>query len=87
MDQRGHTFSFGHYHQAPGASCGILYILVFLCNSYIPFLIYETFHLLVILIIMIAARFISVCIFLTCDLHSKHAWKKCINLSFYLKVR
>ena len=25
MDQRCHTFSFGHYHQAPGASCGILY--------------------------------------------------------------
>ena len=22
------TFLFGHYHQAPGASCGILYILV-----------------------------------------------------------
>ena len=28
MDQRCHTFSFRHYHQAPGASCGILYILV-----------------------------------------------------------
>ena len=28
MDERCHTFSFGHYHQAPGASCGILYILV-----------------------------------------------------------
>ena len=28
MDQRCHTFSFGHYHRAPGASCGILYILV-----------------------------------------------------------
>ena len=28
MDQRCHTFSFGHYHQAPGALCGILYILV-----------------------------------------------------------
>ena len=28
MDQRCHTFSFGHYHQAPGASCSILYILV-----------------------------------------------------------
>ena len=28
MDQRCHTFSFGHYHQAPGASCVILYILV-----------------------------------------------------------
>ena len=28
MDQRCHTFSFGHYHQASGASCGILYILV-----------------------------------------------------------
>ena len=28
MDQRSHTFSFGHYHQAPGASCGKLYILV-----------------------------------------------------------
>ena len=28
--QRCHTFSFGHYYmpQAPGASCGILYILV-----------------------------------------------------------
>ena len=26
--QRCHTFSFGHYHQVPGASCGILYILV-----------------------------------------------------------
>ena len=23
--QKCHTFSFGHYHQAPGASCGILY--------------------------------------------------------------
>ena len=23
-----YTFSFGHYHQAPGASCSILYILV-----------------------------------------------------------
>ena len=28
MDQRCHTFSFGHYHQVPGASCSILYILV-----------------------------------------------------------
>ena len=28
MDQRCHTFSFGHYPQAPGASCGILYIRV-----------------------------------------------------------
>ena len=26
--QRCHTFSFSHYHQAPGASCSILYILV-----------------------------------------------------------
>ena len=26
--QRCHTFSFGHYHQVPGASCSILYILV-----------------------------------------------------------
>ena len=25
MDQRCHKYSFGHYHQAPGASCGILY--------------------------------------------------------------
>ena len=53
MDQRYHTFSFGHYHQAPGASCSILYILKlscllsFLCNPYIPFLIYKIFHLLV----------------------------------------
>ena len=49
--QRCHTFSLGHHHQAPGASCGILYILVLslvlLCNPYIPFLIYEIFHLLV----------------------------------------
>ena len=28
MDQRCHTFSFPHYHQAAGASCSILYILV-----------------------------------------------------------
>ena len=28
MDQRCHTFSFGQYQQAPGESCGILYILV-----------------------------------------------------------
>ena len=51
MDQRYHTFSFGHYHQAPGASCSILYVLVLslvlLYNPYIPFLIYEIFHLLV----------------------------------------
>ena len=53
MDQRCHTFSFGHYHQVPGASCGILsqsYLLSFLRNPYnyiyIPFLIYEIFHLL-----------------------------------------
>ena len=44
--------SFGHYHQAPGASCGILYIilvlsLVLFMQSIIPFLIYEIFHLLV----------------------------------------
>ena len=50
MDQSGHTFSFGHYHQVPGASCGILYILVvsLVRNPYIPFLIYEIFNLLVI---------------------------------------
>ena len=35
MDQRCHTFLFGHYHQAPGASCGILSCLLsFLCNPY-----------------------------------------------------
>ena len=28
MDQRCHTFLFSHNHQVPGASCGILYILV-----------------------------------------------------------
>ena len=54
MDQRCHTFSFGHYHQAPGASCCIYCIslfclLSFLCNPNIPFLIYEIFHLLVII--------------------------------------
>ena len=32
IPQRCHTFSFGHYHQAPGASCGILYILGINCN-------------------------------------------------------
>ena len=53
MDQRCHTFSFGHYHQVPGASCSILYILVlslviFMQSQYIPFLIYGFFHLLVI---------------------------------------
>ena len=51
MDQRCHTFSFGHYHQAPGASCGILYILVLslvlFMQSLYPFLIYEIFNLLV----------------------------------------
>ena len=49
MDQRCHTFSFGHYHQAPGASCSISLscLLSFLCNPYIPFLIYKIFHLLV----------------------------------------
>ena len=45
MDQRCHTFSFGHYHQVPGASCGILYILVlslviFMQSLYIPFIIF-----------------------------------------------
>ena len=51
MDQQCHTFSFGHYHQAPGASCGILYILVLslVRNPYIPFLIKEIFHLLIII--------------------------------------
>ena len=51
MDQRCHTFSFGHYHQVPGASCGILYILVLslvlFMQSLYPFLIYEIFNLLV----------------------------------------
>ena len=28
--QRYHTFSFGHYHQAPGASCSILYAILVL---------------------------------------------------------
>ena len=56
MDQRCHTFLFGHYHQAPGASCGILYILVlslvlFMQSLYIPFLIYEIFHLFVLIMI------------------------------------
>ena len=53
MDQRCHTFLFGHYHQAPGASCGILYILVLslvlFMQSLYPFLIYEIFNLLVII--------------------------------------
>ena len=42
MDQRYHTFSFGHYDQAPGASCSILYVLLLslVRNLYIPFLIY-----------------------------------------------
>ena len=54
MHQRCHTFSFGHYHQVPGASCSILYILVlslviFMQSLlYIPFLIYEIFHSIVI---------------------------------------
>ena len=53
MDQRYPTFSFGHYHQAPG---GILYHpgLVSCPFDAIPiyraFLIYEIFHLLVIYI-------------------------------------
>ena len=42
MDQRCHTFPFGHYHQAPGTSCGTVLslscLLSFLCNPYIPFL-------------------------------------------------
>ena len=57
MDQRCNTFSFGHSHQAPGVSCGILHVLVlslvlFMRNPYIHFLIYEIFHLLVIIIII-----------------------------------
>ena len=55
MDQRCHTFSFGHYikrlvHHAVyciSLSC----LLSFLCNPYIPFLIYEIFNLLVIITI------------------------------------
>ena len=56
MDQRCHTFSFGHYHQAPGASCGILYHPGLVSYPFyaipiiIPFLIYEIFHLLVIIL-------------------------------------
>ena len=54
MDQRCHTFSFGHYHQVPGASFGILYILVlslviFMQSLYPILIIYEIFHLLVIM--------------------------------------
>ena len=52
MDQRCHTLSFGHYHQVPGASCSILYIVVLslvIFHIPIPFLIYEIFHLLVII--------------------------------------
>ena len=62
MDQRCHTFSFGHYHQAPGASCGILYYPGLVsCPFYaipiiIPFLIYEIFHLLVMIVISIIHR-------------------------------
>ena len=106
MDQRCHTFSLRHYHQALGASFSILYILVlslvlfmqslyptynrntglvswirdailsrlvtiikrlvhhsvycislscllsFLCNPYIPVIIYEIFHLFVYIIII-----------------------------------
>ena len=51
------TFSFGHYHQVPGASCSILYILVLslviFMQSLYPFLIYEIFHLLVYIYIYI----------------------------------
>ena len=56
MDQRCRTFSFGHYHQAPGASCGTLYYPGLVsCPFYaipiiIPFLIDEIFHLLVIIL-------------------------------------
>ena len=45
--------NFGHYHQAPGASCGILdYPGLVSCPFHaipiiIPFLIYEIFHVLV----------------------------------------
>ena len=52
--QRCYTFSFGHC--ASSAWCIMRYtvlswscLLSFLCNPYIPFLIYEIFHLLVIL--------------------------------------
>ena len=52
MDKRCYTFSFGHYHQVPGTSCGILYILVlslviFMQSPYPVLIIYEIFHLLV----------------------------------------
>ena len=30
MESEMPYFSFGHYHQAPGASCGILYIILVL---------------------------------------------------------
>ena len=41
--------SFGHYHQAPGASCGILYILVLSLVLFMQSLypLSEIFHLLV----------------------------------------
>ena len=48
MDQRCHTFSFGHYHQVPGASCGILYILVLSLVLFMQSLYPLSNHLLVI---------------------------------------
>ena len=45
MDQRCHTFSFGHYHQAPGASCSILYILVLSLVIFMQSLYISPFYL------------------------------------------
>ena len=49
MDQRCHTFSFGHYHQVPGASCSILYILVLFLVIFMQslYILSEMVHLLV----------------------------------------
>ena len=78
--QRCHTFSFGHYHQAPGASCSILYILVlslviFMQFLYITFLIYKIFHLLVSFhfLLVLAVRLIERNNFLVWSLSSS-AW-------------
>ena len=43
MELGCHTFSFGHYHQAPGASCSILVLSLVLFNAIPILLIYEFF--------------------------------------------